>query len=156
MQELARLSIPDLARHDLALRSRARSLVANGHDVDEVVQETWLALIQHHAPVQDLQAWLGCVIRRQAGRLRRRAACRARHESHANVRPSMAAVWSEEVESLLGRLPEPSRQVVRMRYCDELSIDEIARELGRSRNTVKAQIRRATADLRRRVAPGAV
>lgn len=49
-------------------------------------------------------------------------------------------------------LPEPYREIVLLRFFGELSLDEIAREVGRPLGTVKTQLHRGLARLRGSVA----
>lgn len=48
----------------------------------------------------------------------------------------------------LGRLPPAMRAAVALHYLADLTVDEVATALGRSRNTVKAQLRVALQRLR--------
>lgn len=48
----------------------------------------------------------------------------------------------------LGRLPLAQRQVVVLRFVDDLAVDEVARRTGRSVGTVKSQTSRGLAHLR--------
>lgn len=51
------------------------------------------------------------------------------------------------VRSLLGRLSDPHRRLIEMRYYEELSYDDIAQQLGVPLGTVKAQLFRAKGSL---------
>ncbi len=72
-------NLEDLLQHRSWLERLARQLVLDDAQVDDLVQETWLAAMQAGAqPVGDARAWLGGVARNLVrGRLRREAAVRA-------------------------------------------------------------------------------
>ncbi len=57
--------------------------------------------------------------------------------------------WRDEIVRALGRLPAVHRQVLVMKYLDELSVSAIADELGRSAVQVQSLLQRARDGLRR-------
>ncbi len=70
--------------------------------------------------------------------------------------PLTAAISTEErrrVREAIARLPEKYRVPLVLRYYGELSYDEIAQQLGLTRNSVAVLIFRAKQELRRRLAP---
>ena len=58
-----------------------------------------------------------------------------------------------ELAALIAGLPEEHRQVVALRFSDELTIEEIARATGVPEGTVKSRLHRALAQLRRQIGP---
>lgn len=63
--------------------------------------------------------------------------------------PGVGSVGDHDVLALaLGQLPERQRAVVVLRYCEDLSVEEVADILGCSVGTVKSQSSRALAKLR--------
>ena len=65
--------------------------------------------------------------------------------------PEEIFVAAEEkalVERLVSTLPPLYREVLTLRYTEELTFDEIGKVLGKSLNTVKSQHRRAIIALR--------
>ena len=73
-------SMPDsdgLLKHTGFLRALARSLLQDEGQVDDVVQDTWLAAL-HRPPAErsGLRWWLGAVARNVARQTRRPVACR--------------------------------------------------------------------------------
>ena len=48
----------------------------------------------------------------------------------------------EAARLLIRRLPEKYRKIINMRYVDDLSLDEISRLVGQSKNTVSVQLHR--------------
>lgn len=57
----------------------------------------------------------------------------------------------DEVIRALGRLPVSHRQVLVMKYLDDLPVERIARELGRTQIQVQSMLQRARAGLRREI-----
>jgi len=56
------------------------------------------------------------------------------------------------IEELLHRLPPHLRELMEMRYLNEMSMDEIVEHTGLSMTTIKARLNRARAALRKRAA----
>lgn len=138
-----------------ALRRLALSLVRDEGEAQELVQETWLRT--GGAPRSG--AWLRTVLRNlwrdRARGTARRAASEAA-AARAEALPSSAEVVAElEVAEALARevaaLEEPLRQVVHLRYFEELAPDEIAARCGLPRETVRTRLRRGLARLRERM-----
>ncbi|MCP3914930.1 MAG: sigma-70 family RNA polymerase sigma factor [bacterium] len=142
---------------DQSLRRLAVALVGHENTADDLVQEAWLASIGSARPrVRDRAAWMRRVVRNLASRHRARAARRRELEAFAVQR---AAVEEEdfgfELDSMnallrttLAGLREPYRSVLHMRFLEDRPIESIATALGRSRETVKSQVRRGTIELR--------
>ncbi len=57
----------------------------------------------------------------------------------------------DEIIRALGRLSAPHRQVLVMKYLDELSVEKIAKELGRTPVQIQSLLQRARAGLRREI-----
>lgn len=141
-----------LLSHALWLRGLARQLVGDEPSADDVVQDTWVAALEHPpAEPESARAWLARVARRIASRERRRQdACMQREERAA--RPERLPSTSELVEKLaLERavvdavlaLPEPQREVVLLRYYEELPPREVAARLGLRIDVYWARMKRA-------------
>lgn len=63
-----------------------------------------------------------------------------------NLNPQEEAIKSQKIELVrlfVGKLPAKYQRLVKLRYFDELSYDEIAKELEAPLGTVKAQLHRA-------------
>ncbi|MBI1852063.1 MAG: sigma-70 family RNA polymerase sigma factor [Planctomycetes bacterium] len=142
------------------VRGLARQLVADEARADDVVQETWLAAIQHpprHAGA--LRSWLRTVVAHAARRAGREEAHRPRRE-RAAARPEAVPSAAELVErvSLQRRvveevvtLGEPYRSTVLLHFFEELTSEEIARRTGVPAATVRVRLMRALDQLRRRL-----
>ncbi len=150
----------DLLRHAGALRALAHRLVENRDDAESLVQETLVRALEHRPRAgHGLAAWLGQVLQNEARQERRAAERRAANEARAaqpNESPAAADVAAqlatqrrllEAVESL-----EPIyRDVVFMRWFEDLPPRKIAARLGVPTNTVKTRLERAHARLRARL-----
>jgi len=149
-----------LLAHAGFVRCVARAALRGDAEVDDVVQETWLAALQS-APRRPgaLRAWLGGIARRQAAnRVRREIASRRRDAVAARPdRAPPAAEVAARVE--LGRrlvdavltLDEPYRQAVLLRYYEDLPPREIARLLDLPVETVRTHVKRGLERLRARL-----
>jgi len=154
------LDLEELRRHTDAVRRLARRILRDDARADDVVQETWLMALRR--PPRErarLGAWLGRVARNFALRARRDDKRRRRHEeaqaadpAPAQV-PSPAAVLAREetrrrlVAAVLA-LPAPQRDVVLLRYFEELPPREVARRLDVPVETVRTRLKRALPRLR--------
>ena len=144
----------ELSRH---LRELALRLVSQDATADDVVQEAWLvALDEPPERIRNLNAWLRKVVRNVAYRTHRRSR-RHRELEGAAARPDVVesaagAVYRASTRDLLhaslASLREPYRTVLTLRFLEELGVDEVARRVGRSRGTVRSQVRRGLAELR--------
>ncbi len=152
------LSLPPeaFARHAAALRALARTLLRDPADVEDVVQETWIAALESPpAKLEALGGWLATVLRRRASNRRRSVERRARHESLAQRPATFDPRETEQREATLqavvaalGALDEPLKQVVLLRYFENLPPREIALRLGVEPRVVYDRLQRAHVRLR--------
>lgn len=71
--------------------------------------------------------------------------------------PSQRALKHErllQIVDLLGALPEGQREAVVLRFCQELSLDEIATRLGKTERAVCGLVQRGIRELRRQMEEG--
>lgn len=147
----------ELASSDAWLRRLAARLVDDPHTADDLAQETWLASLGSGSrEPRSARSWLGAVLRNKGLDELRRRRRRERHEhlgarddeqpstEEFAARRSVARALHEAVD----RLPPAYAQLVRRRFFDERSVADIASELERPLETVKAQLRKALALLR--------
>ncbi len=131
----------------LILRDRA--------DAEDVVIETLLTAFERGGNVRDepaLRAWLLRVATNHALGVRRRTGRVVRLSVVPDV-PSPADVGSESSTRIalldgIADLPTQIRAAVVLRYYADLSVDEVAQALGKSPNTIKAQLQVALDRLR--------
>lgn len=148
-----------VADHQDFLQRLARGLLgtAEGHDVDDAVQETWrLALEGPRA--QQPRAFLATVLRRSLGRSRARERARevveARGARSEVAEPTLAEdverrlALNEELARALRALPEAQRIVLFLRFHADLPLAAIAARVGAPVPTVKTRITRGLAALR--------
>ena len=99
------------------------------------------------------------------GRARRRERARQAPEAEAAALPDRSATPEREaldreardgIRAAVATLPELYREVVVLRYFNELSVDEVAAVLGRSPSTVGVQLLRARQLLRKALAAPSV
>lgn len=158
-----------MQRHDLddiqvqqlwrRLRDDLRRQGASPETAEDIVQETWLLALRR-MPQEDgrLGGWLRVVALRLWRRNRRREWERPARELAATRR---GLGFDEHAPDELGsglracieQLPEPYRRVLRMRYFEDMEVDEIARDLATKPATVYTHIRRGLSRLRVRVEP---
>lgn len=153
----SQIDLESLLRHADFVRSVARRLVLDEHQVDDVMQQTWLAAIQSPAPRKALlRGWLARVARNRAADLMRGERRRARRE-RAVARPDRApsaaqalerfTLHRQVVDAVLA-LEEPYGSTVVLRFYDELPPREIAAIQGVPVATVRTRLRRAIELLR--------
>ena len=137
----------------------ARDLLKGREDADDIAQDLWVALQRRPHSVRTVRPWLSVAIRRIAFRKRQQDLRRAERE-RAVARPVLvpSAVELAESESeraflaaLVDQLAEPYREVVRLRYLEDRSAEEIAARLGRPNATVRSQLKRGLDQLRVRL-----
>lgn len=147
-----------LLEHDARLRALARRLVHDAGLADDVAQDVWLrALRGSHRVETRISGWLSGIARHVAfGRNRERAA-RSRRELATpppSPTPSAEDLAAREaarraVVAAVMRLPDAARDVVVLRFFDDLSSREISKRVGAPIETVRTRIKRALEQLRR-------
>ena len=140
------------------VRALARALVADEADADEVVQQSWLRVLEHGGDdIVRPRWWLGRIVRNVAHNLRRsdrRRQAREQLVALAAAVPS-SAEWMEREErrrrlvELVDALPTEHRAVLLLRYFEGLPPRRIATRLGLPVGTVWNLHRRALQRLRR-------
>ncbi len=147
----APISPAELLANRFWVRALARRLLSDDAGADDLVQRVWLAAMRRPPTERrTLRGWLSVVTRRTARDMvredRRR---RAREEAVARPEgtPSSARLAAEAdtqrrlIESVLA-LPEPYREVVLMRYFDDLAPRDIAARLDVPGGTVRSRLAR--------------
>jgi len=147
-----------LLAHSDFLRALARGLLRDEDRVADVVQETWVAAIEH--PPRDpsgLRGWLATValnLARRARRDERRRALRVPPEPPGIPTPEEILAREEtrrRVVLAVLDLAEPYRTTVILRFLEELPPREVARRLGVKVETVRTRTKRALARLREKL-----
>ncbi|MEM7202339.1 MAG: sigma-70 family RNA polymerase sigma factor [Planctomycetota bacterium] len=153
----------ELLRHGNALRAVARALVSDADEADDVVQSAWLKALER-PPATDadrggLRAWLTRVVRNEVHERRRHAVRRTRRErtrASSERQPAAADVVEQlavqrAVLEAVEQLEPTQREVVYLRWFENLPPRTIANRLSLSRRAVESRLRRALSQLRQRL-----
>lgn len=150
------IDLNEALSHAPFLRRVARALVRDDQTAEDLLQETWIAAIEH-PPARGgrLRSWLTVVLKRKAHNRRRAEARRSKREPQAA--PEATFDESETLQQLQAQrqvfeqvllLDEASRTAIHLRYYEGLRPAEIAQRLGLPLKTVKTRLYRALAKLR--------
>jgi RNA polymerase sigma-70 factor (ECF subfamily) len=166
VQRIARRDPDALAalveRYGARLFTVARRLLGSPADAEDAVQR---ALLQVHLGAAGyreqwaVSTWIYRILTNVCvDELRRRGARRAHREAaraEAPAAPPPDPAGRLDLERALARVPREARVLLALHYVDGLSYPELARIRGISVNTVKSQLARGKALLRRALAAGA-
>jgi RNA polymerase sigma factor (sigma-70 family) len=144
-----------LATYGRELQAVAYLILRDRAEAEDVVIETLLTAFERGGAIRDeraLRAWLLKVATNHALGVRRKSA----HIVRLEVVPDrsgpgdLGSDSANRVALLAGvaELPEQMRAAVVLRYYADLSVDEVAAALGKSPNTIKAQLQTALDRLR--------
>jgi RNA polymerase sigma-70 factor (ECF subfamily) len=144
-----------LATYGRELQSVAYLIVRDRAEAEDIVIETLLTAFDKGGSIRDeraLRAWLLRVATNQALGARRRSGRIIRLE----ITPDLAGSRDLSSDSAtrialldgIADLPLQIRAAVVLRYYADLSVDEVAMTLGKSPNTIKAQLQTALDRLR--------
>jgi len=145
------------------VRALSLDLLGDAQRADDVTQETLLsALKQPGTNVWSegrLRAWLGQVVRnavrtkyRSDSRRRQREERSAAHEAQPSVADAVERVeLQRRTATAVMALGSPEREIVTLRYFEDLPVVEIAQRLGLSPGAVHSRLSRARASLRDRL-----
>jgi len=154
------LSSDVLEQQGRALRALARSLLGDSHAAEDVVQEAWIATLDHRGRLPErFSAWIATVTRNLAHR--RRRGDRRRHEREERVAGHRREAYEqhtleheEAVRAVTGALlalEEPFKSALIRRYFEERTPAEIADLTGVPLATVKSRLNRGLERLRERL-----
>ena len=142
------------------IRALARSLVKDPNLADDVVQDTWVTALERRPDgTRPIRSWIATVLHRHAGKRRARDVNRlsrerevARDEATVSTLDVLERTTTHRdlVESVLA-LDEPYRSTILLRFFDDLSYAEIARQMDTTSSTVNSRLTRGLARLRTRL-----
>jgi RNA polymerase sigma-70 factor (ECF subfamily) len=152
-----------LDAHGREIQAVAFLILRDRHLAEDVTIETLLTAFEKAGSIRDdsaLRAWLLRVATNRALTMRRRSA----RIVELSVVPDpigpgdLARDTSDRIALLAGvaGLPVQMRAAIVLRYYADLPVDEVARALGKSPNTIKAQLQTALDRLRRSLTEPAV
>lgn len=149
MREIA---AKELLEHSEFVRNVARALSADEQGVEDLVQDTWVTVLTRgRADASRMQAWLAGVVRNLA-RQGHRGASRRRAREEAVARPERQPSTDSLVERMetharvvaaVLELPPSAREVIVLRYFEDLPPRAIAERLSLPVETVRTREKRA-------------
>ena len=155
------LIFEDLVReHQAMVFSLALHFLGDRAAAEESAQDVFLQLHRHLEDMQSAEHvvfWLRRVTVNRCISEARRRGRRPEISLDEVEEPEAPAVdcdplADEQLRKIVASLPEKARGVVVLRYQEDLDPEDIARVLGMPVNTVKSQLQRALAMLRRKAA----
>jgi RNA polymerase sigma factor (sigma-70 family) len=153
-------SIQTLLKQSGWIQKLAARLVGDPHVAEDLAQDTWVTALEHQPdPGRPMGAWVTTVLRNNLAKLRRRESNREHREhtaSIADATPSTldvvekAATHRNLVEAVL-TLDEPYRTTVLLRFFEQRSYREIAKQMEVTVATVNSRVTRGLERLRQRL-----
>jgi len=154
-----------VAEHQATLRSFVRMLGVQPQWVDDVAQEVFLTAYRRFADFDedrgDFHSWLRGIARKQVANERRRELRRSRLVQHELLDLLAEAVDEDQgdasqrhavhdaLKGCLEALPLHSRELLRMRYEEDLDAEAMGAAIGREGNAVRQSLFRVRELLRR-------
>jgi RNA polymerase sigma-70 factor (ECF subfamily) len=133
---------------------------SNPSEAEDIAQDALLRAWRRRSTLRDgdrRNQWLSTIVRNEA--FRQHARVRpdpiATIESHEGIEDEqvVATVEQADLHAALGRLPDKDRQLLYLRYDEDLTQAAIASRLGIPEGTVKVRLHRARDKLRRAFVP---
>lgn len=115
---------------------------------DDVIQETWLTAVRRVRDFDSDRATFGAWLRGIAVNVIRNALRRSRSLTELREIPAKPQAAQIKVAEALAELPEHYERVLRMKYLDGRTVDEIAAEWGETPKAIESLLTRARAAFR--------
>lgn len=132
----------------------------NPSEVEDIAQDALLRAWRRRSTLRDngrRKEWLATIVRneafRQHGRLRPDPIATIELQEGADDERVVETVEQADIRAALDGLDERDRQLLRLRYNEDLTQAAIARRLGIPEGTVKVRLHRARHRLRRAMGP---
>lgn len=147
--------------HQDRVAALARRLLAWRDDIEDVVQDVFVAALEHAGQFRgesQVSTWLFRITVNRCRKEQRRRWLRllSRRSTAPEPAPAARAMQSEadeRVRAAVASLPQTLREVVVLRYLEELPILGVALILGLERNAVEVRLNRARQRLKDALAP---
>ena len=155
-----------VARYTPRLRVYLRRMLDDAHVADDALQDVWLDCFRSAGRLEDagaFAAWLYRIARDRAYRVLRRRGVRISSIDDAAEMPATAADAAADddrlngeaaaavVHASLDRLPHEQREVLLLRFVEEMSYEQIASAVGIGVGTVRSRLHYAKRALRREI-----
>jgi RNA polymerase sigma-70 factor (ECF subfamily) len=145
--------------HELRVARLARRLTGYRGEVDDLVQDVFVLVLEHlkrFRSESNFSTWLTklTISRSRRERLRRivrlKFLQRRRHAVEEEARESTTdnAETHEQIRNAVASLPQKLREVIVLRYLEELDVDEICSMLSISRSAFDVRLHRGREKLR--------
>lgn len=145
-----------VVRYQRKVAGLAQRLLGYGDGAEDIVQDVFVAALENAARFRGESSawtWLAAItVNRVRSYQRRRwltervlgiVSTIKRQVEPASDYGSLRQESAARVRQAVGQLPSKYREVIVLRYLEELSIDEIAKIVGRKRNAVEVRLARA-------------
>jgi RNA polymerase sigma-70 factor (ECF subfamily) len=143
-------------RHARYLHGVAFALVNNAADAEDIVQETFIAVLKGNFRGESaVRTWMVQILVRRAGMLRRSRGRKGPHVSIDGSAPATRSGASDseaklDLTTMLEALSPEHRAVIVLRELERMSYEEMATALDVPRGTVESRLHRAREELRKR------
>jgi RNA polymerase sigma-70 factor, ECF subfamily len=135
-------------RYSPRLRYFLRKLLASADGAEDALQDVWLDVVRHLPRLADSQAlvaWLYAIARGHAfGRLRKMRPMEQLDESQvvdgATDEEDFSSEDAARIHAALDELPAEQREVLVLRFLEDMSYEQIARVVGCQLGTVRSRI----------------
>lgn len=141
--------------HRVCLRLAYR-YASNPSEAEDIAQDALLRAWRHRSTLREADRrnqWLAAIVRneafRQHARIRPDPTATIETQEGAEDARVVATVERADLHAALRRLSERDRQLLQLRYSEDLTQQAIARRLGIPEGTVKVRLHRARNKLRR-------
>jgi RNA polymerase sigma-70 factor, ECF subfamily len=136
----------------------ARRYAKSASEAEDIAQDALLRAWRRRSTLRDAgsrKQWLAAIVRNEAfrehGRIRPTPVDALELQFGADDERVVATVERADLHAALERLNERERQLVRLRYDEDLTQRAIAHRLGIPEGTVKVRLHRVRAKLRREI-----
>jgi len=137
-------------RYSPRLRYFLRKILDSADSAEDALQDVWVDVLRHLSRLADpqaLRAWLYRIARDRAfGRLRKAQPAQLLLDESLVIDPAtteendFSAEDAARIHAALDELPKEQREVLVLRFLEEMSYEEIARVVGCQLGTVRSRI----------------